>query len=137
MKKQTGWKPIPLSLKILFIVFILWSIGSVLNMTNLYESGAPFFGVFVYGIFAITIALLLDIVGPMTFLYALWKRKSWATVWAYSYISIFILNSIVALFTVREQLGLPQILVPMIASLIFFITIYLSKSYFIKGGEKL
>jgi len=137
MEKPTGWKPIPLSLKILFVVFILWSIGSVLNMPNLYESGAPLFGVFVYGISAITLALLLDIVGPMTFLYALWKRKSWATVWAFSYISVFILNSIVALFTVREQLGLPQILVPTIASIIFLITIYFSRSYFVKGGEKL
>ena len=130
IEKDKGWKPIPLSLKILFVVFILWSVGSVLNAPNLYKSGLPLFGVFVYGVTAILIALLLDIVGPMIFLYALWNRKSWAAIWALSYISAFILNSTVAFFTVREQLGLVQILIPTIASVIFFIVIYKKRSYF-------
>ena len=130
MGRKKGWKPIPLSLKILFVIFILWSVGSVLNAPNLYESGLPLFGVFVHGVTAILVVLLLDIVGPMTFLYALWNRKSWATVWALSYISVFILNSTVAFFTVREQLGLMQILIPTIASVIFFIVIYKKRSYF-------
>jgi hypothetical protein len=130
MGRKKGWKPVPLSLKILFVIFILWSVGSVLNAPNLYESGLPLFGVFVHGVTAILVVLLLDIVGPMTFLYALWNRKSWATVWALSYISVFILNSIVAFFTVREQLGLMQILIPTIASVIFFIVIYKKRIYF-------
>ena len=130
MGTEKGWKPIPLSLKILFVVFILWSIGSVLNMPNLYESGLPLLGVFVYGIISIFIAVLLDIVGPITFLFALWNRKSWAPLWAFSYIGFFILNSVVAFFTVREQLGLPQILIPMIANIIFFIVIYNKRRYF-------
>jgi len=130
MKKEKGWKPIPLSLKILFVVFILWSIGTVLNLSNLYQSGLPLLGIFTYGIVASLIAILLDIVGPMTFLYALWNRKSWAPKWALSYIGFFILNSIVALFTVREELGLVQILVPTIASVIFFAVIYWKRGYF-------
>ena len=127
---EKGWKPIPLSLKILFVVFILWSIGSVLNIPNLYESGIPFFGLFVYGFIASLIAILLDIVGPMTFLFALWYRKSWAAYWAFSYIGIFTLNSVVAFFTVREQLGLVQILIPLIANVIFFTVIYKNRNYF-------
>ena len=130
MEKEKGWKPIPLSLKILFFVFIFWTVGSILNAPNLYTSGLPLFGVFVYGITASIVVLLLDIVGPMTFLYALWNRKSWAAVWALSYISLFILNSAIAFFTVREQLGLVQILIPTIASVIFFIVIYNQRSYF-------
>ncbi len=137
MEKDKGWKPIPLSLKILFVVFILWSVGSVLNAPNLYTSGLPLFGLFVYGVTAILVALLLDIVGPMTFLYALWNRKSWATIWALSYISVFILNSIIAFFTVREQLGLMQILIPTIASVVFFIVIYKKRSYFEKKENKI
>ena len=130
MEKEKGWKPIPLSLKILFVVFIFWTIGSIFNAPNLYELGLPLFGTFVYGVTAGLVVLLLDIAGPMTFLYALWNRKSWAAVWALSYISVFILNSIVAFFTVREQLGFMQILIPTIASVIFFIVIYKKKSYF-------
>ncbi len=76
--RKKGWKPIPLPLKILFVVFILWSVGSVMNLPNLFETGLPLFGVFVYGITAALIVLFLDIIVPMTFLFALWNRKSWA-----------------------------------------------------------
>ena len=130
MKKEKGWKPIPLSLKIIFVVFILWSIGSILNLSNIYESGIPFLGVFVYGMVASFIAVLLDIVAPITFLFALWNRKSWAASFALSYIAFFIINGTVAFFTVRNQLGLPQILIPTITNIIFFVVIYQKRSYF-------
>ncbi len=129
-KKEIGWKPIPLPLKILFVVFILWLVGSVMNLPNLFENGLPLFGNFVYGMTAALIVLLLDIIGPATFLFALWNRKSWAPRWAFAYIGIFILNNTVALFTVREELGLPQILVPTIASLIFLAVIFWKRNYF-------
>ena len=127
---EKGWKPIPLSLKILFVVFILWAIGSVLGISTRYESGLPFLGVFVYGIVASLIVLLLDVVAPITFLFALWDRKSWAASFALSYIAFFILNSTIAFFTFREQLGLMQILIPTIANIIFFIVIYRTRNYF-------
>lgn len=128
--EKNGWKPIPLSLKILFVVFILWAIGAVLNAPNLFESGLPLLGVFIYGVPAILVVLLLDIIGPLVFLIALWSRKVWAAKWAFLYIGIFILNGVVAFFTVREVLGLPQILIPTIASIIFFIVIYRERNYF-------
>lgn len=130
MEKEKGWKPIPLSLKILFVVFVLWSIGSLFAIPTRYDLGLPFFGVFVYGIVASLIVLLLDVVAPITFLFALWNRKSWAALFAFSYIAVFILNSTVAIFTVREQLGLPQILFPLVANIVFFVVIYKTRSYF-------
>ena len=128
--KDKGWKPIPLPLKVLFVVFILWLAGSVMNLPNLYENGLPLFGNFVYGMTAALVVLLLDIIGPVTFLFALWNRKSWAAKWAFAYIGIFILNNTVALFTVREELGLPQILVPTIVSFIFLAVIFWKRKYF-------
>lgn len=130
VSRERGWKPIPLPLKILFVVFILWLVGSVMNLPNLFENGLPLFGKFVYGMTAALIVLLLDIIGPVTFLFALWNRKSWAPIWAFAYIGIFILNSTVALFTVREELGLPQLLVPTIASFIFLAVIFWKRNYF-------
>ena len=128
--KERGWKPIPLPLKVLFVVFILWLVGSVMNLPNLFENGLPLFGNFVYGMTAALIVLLLDIIGPVTFLFALWNRKSWAAKWAFAYIGIFILNNTVALFTVREELGLPQLLVPTIVSLVFLAVIFWKRNYF-------
>ena len=128
--KEKGWKPIPLSLKILFVVFILWSIGSVMGISARYESGLPFFGVWVTGIVAGLIVLILDIAAPITFLFALWKRLSWGSTFALFYIAIFILNSIVVFFIFREQLGLTQILIPTIANIVFFAVIYKERRYF-------
>jgi len=127
---EKGWEPIPLPLKILFVVFILWFVGSVMNLPNLYENGLPLLGRFVYGTSAVLVVLVLDIIGPMTFLFALWHRKPWAAKWAFVYISLFILNSIVALFTVKEELGLPQILVPTVVSCIFLVVIFWKRQYF-------
>jgi len=125
-----GWKPIPLALKILSVVLILWAIGAVMNLPNLLENGLPLFGVFVYGVLAVLVVLLLDIIGPITFLFALWNRTSWGPKWAFTYLGIFILNSAVAFFTAREQLGLPQILISTVASIIFFAVIYWKRGYF-------
>lgn len=130
IEKEKGWKPIPLSLKILFVLFVLWSIGSVFALPMRYESGLPFMGTFVYGIIASFIVLLLDIVAPITFLFALWNRKSWGVLFAFSYITFFILNSTVAIFTVREQLGLIPILIPTVFNIIFLIIIYTNRNYF-------
>lgn len=128
--ENTGWKPMPLPLKILSVVFILWIIGAVMNLPNLMENGLPLLGNFVYGLFAASIALLLDFLGPMIFLFALWNRKSWAVIWASAYIGFFVLNNTVALFTVRAELGLPQILGPTIVSLSFLAVIIWKRDYF-------
>jgi hypothetical protein len=128
--KNSGWKPIPLPLKTLSVVFILWSVGAVANLPNLMENGLPLLGTFVYGSSAVLIVSFLDILGPLVFLFALWTRKPWAAKWAFTYIGLFVLNSIVALFTVRAELGVPQIMGPTIASLIFLAIIYWKRDYF-------
>ncbi|TFB10165.1 hypothetical protein E3V55_06455 [Candidatus Marinimicrobia bacterium MT.SAG.3] len=128
-RTEKGWKPIPLSLKILFVVFVLWAIGSVFAISERSESGLPFFGMYLYGSYASLIVLLLDVMAPLTFLFALWNRKSWGVSFALTYIAVFILNGVVAYFTVREQLGIPQILIPSIVNVIFLLVIYKTRSY--------
>jgi len=128
--REKGWKSIPLPLKILFVLFVLWMVGAVMNLPNLYQNGMPLFGTFVFGMNAVLLPLLVDILGPVVFLFALWTRKSWAANWAFIYNGIFIINNTVAFFTVRDELGLPQILTPTIASLIFLAVIYWQRNYF-------
>ncbi|MBL4872590.1 MAG: hypothetical protein JKY41_04165 [Rhodobacteraceae bacterium] len=127
---KTGWKPIPMALKVLFVVLALWSFGAVMNLPNLMNNGLPLFGVFVFGTPAFLVVLLLDFIGPLTFLYALWNRKEWAAKWAFTYMGIFMLNSVVAFFTVGDQLGGPQILIPTVVTAIFVAVIYWKRQYF-------
>lgn len=130
LRQEVGWKPIPSPLKILFVLIALWSVGAMMNLPNLLESGLPLLGVFVHGSSAFLVVLLLDIIGPLIFLYALWNRKPWAAKWAFAYIGLFIINSAVAFFTVRDQLGLPRILVPTIVSMMFLAVIFWKRAYF-------
>ena len=130
MTKVKGWKAIPLLLKIIFILSVLWIIGSVMQLSLRYKTGLPFFGVFVHGIAASLIVFVLDILGPVLFLFALWNRKAWGVLVAVLYLGIFILNSIVAFFTVGDQLGFMPIFIPLLVNSIFLSIIYYKKSYF-------
>lgn len=129
--KQTGWKPIPLSLKILSVVMVFWAIGSLMNLSNLKENGLPLLGTFVFGFGAFLVVLFLDIIGPGIFLYGLWNRKSWGVKWAFFYIGLFIINGIVALLTLSHELGLAQILVPNFVSMVFLFVIFWNRTYFV------
>ncbi len=129
-KSEQGWKPIPISLKILFGVLVFWTFGSIMGLSMRYESGLPFFGIYVYGIIAGLVVVLLDIMAPLTFLFGIWTRKSWAPKFAFTYMSIFTLNGVVAFFMYREQLGLMQILLPTIVNIVFMGVIYSSRDYF-------
>ena len=81
ISRPTGWKPIPLALKVLSVVMLLWAIGSAMNLSNLMENGLPVLGTFVFGIGALLVVLFLDFIGPAVFLYALWNRKPWGVKW--------------------------------------------------------
>ena len=130
MRIEKGWKPIPLSLKILSIVFLFWSVMTLVNIKFAFDIGYPIFGIIFDGALGVVIALLLNFLAPLIFVYALLNRYSWGPKYAMTYISFFIINNTVALALLQVQLGLPQILFPLIANVIFFIVIYKTRSYF-------
>ena len=130
MIEKKGFRSLPLSLKVVFVLSILWAFGSVMNMSNLVTNGLPFMGVFVFGIAAASVAIVLDIIGPIIFLYGAWNKKSWAPKVAYAYMGIFILNSVVAFFTVRETLGIGPVTIPGVVTIVFVSLIYRARSYF-------
>jgi hypothetical protein len=124
-----GWKPIPLSLKILSIVLILWALMSVSVLFTMPDRKIAFFGLLLTGLSANIVVLLLDLISPLLFIYALWNRLKWGANFGMLYNAVFILNNIMALFTFREVFG-NGIYFPLIASLIFFFIIYRHKNYF-------
>lgn len=131
---QTGWKPLPFSLKIVFGLLVLWVIGSFLALPQRYEIGIPFMGIFINGLPAGLTVLFLDIIAPIFFLYAIWKRRKWGPLVAYIYIAIFIVNSLVAYFTLPQEmaqiLGGPAMLIPAVFEGIILSIIYISRKYF-------
>lgn len=128
--QNRGWKPLPLALKIIFVVFVIWIIGAVSGIPARYESGIPFFGFFVRGATAVVIVSLLDILAPAVFLGAMVLRKAWAPFFALAFIAIFVLNGVAAFFTVREQLGIMPILIPTLVEAVFAAVIVWKRNYF-------
>ena len=124
-----GWKPIPLSLKILSIFLFLWAVMSIVVLVTSPEREIAFFGFLLKGTPSAIVIVLLDFISPLIFLYAMWKRLKWGASFGMLYNGIFILNSIVALFTFREVFG-NAIYFPLIASTIFFYIIYRERNYF-------
>lgn len=127
---EKGWRPIPMPLKVLAVLMVLWSLGSLLNLPNLMVGGLPLLGAFVYGPAALAVVLVLDFAGPLGFLYALWTRKAWGVPWAFLYIGLFLINSLVAVATVRDKLGTGPVLAPVVASALFLAVIYWKRAYF-------
>jgi hypothetical protein len=129
---KTGWKPIPLSLKILAGVFIFWSVMAVITIGMIAESGFPFLGMLITGLSAVIIVLLLNVVAPITFLFGLWNRKSWTAKFGLSYIGFFLLNSAIAYAVLAGQFVSAPFYFPEVANVIFFVVIYKTRIYFEK-----
>jgi hypothetical protein len=91
--KDKGWKPIPLSLKILAGFFIFWSVMTLFTIKFAYDIGYPILGIMFDGIIGFIIAFLLVFLAPLIFVYALWNRYSWGAKYAMMYISFFIINN--------------------------------------------
>ncbi len=125
-----GWKPIPIVLKIFSILILLWTIGSILNIPQRYSDGLPFFGMFLSGLGAVLVVALLDIFGPLFLLLGIWLRKPWAPIVAYVYMGVFLLNGIIALFTVIDIYGPLPIIIPNLVELLFLIVILFHRKYF-------
>jgi len=124
-----GWKPLPLSLKILSIILLLWAAMSVAVLVMMPDRKIAFFGFLLTGTNANIVVLILDFISPLLFLYAMWNKIKWGANFGMLYNGIFILNNLVALFTFKEVFG-NSIYFPLIVSLIFFFIIYRERSYF-------
>ncbi len=128
---EKGWKPIPKSLKILSCVFVFWAVMTLPNIKFALNVGYPLVGVIFNGALGVVIALLLNVLAPLIFVYALWNRYHWGLAFAMTYIAFFIVNNTIALIWLQKQIGLPEILFPLLANVVFLGVIYRTKKYFL------
>lgn len=126
---MSGWKPLPISLKILSVILFLWALMSISVVIMMPEREIAFFGFMLTGVAAAIPVLILDVISPFLFLYAMLKRLKWAANFGMLYNGIFILNNIVVFFTMKEVVA-NAIYFPLIASSIFFLIIYRQRNYF-------
>lgn len=126
---MNNWKSLPVLLKILSVVLLLWVIMTFIVVITMPDREIAFFGLLLKGMSATMFVLLIDILSPLLFLYTMWKKIKWGAYFGMLYNSVFILNCIIALFTFKEVFG-DAIYFPLIASIIFFSIIFKERKYF-------
>lgn len=124
-----GWKPLPTSLKVLFVVLLLWVMMTIAVSVSMPDRQIAFLGMLVEGISATIVVLVLDIISPLVFLYATWNKIKWGAAFGMVYNGVFILNCIIALVLFKDVFG-DGIYFPLIAGIIFFSIIFKERRYF-------
>jgi hypothetical protein len=150
---EKGWKPMPLGLKITFILFILSIFGFFMSFKSSFATGMMFFGAVIAGVPGVILSVILTGIGSFILLWALWNRPKWGWVYILSYFSYLLLNllfswinmsSIITriLATTSIPLAIPDaystislvysitFAFSMIFYIVFFILIYKQKPYF-------
>ena len=126
---MTGWRPLPLLLKVLFVMLVLWVAMSVMVLVTMPEREIAFLGLLLSGTAGALVVIVLDVLCPLAFLVAAWRRLGWGAAFGIFYNGVFILNNLIALLLFREKFG-NGIWFPLVASLIFVGIIVRERRYF-------
>lgn len=123
------WRALPILLKILAILLALWAAMSIAVLVTMPERQIPFFGVMLQAPASALVVALLDVLSPLAFLYALWRRLRWGATFGMAYNGVFILNGVFTLVLFRDVFG-NAAYPPLVASVLFFAIIYRQRNYF-------
>ena len=150
-KRRTGWKPLPISLKVLFVILVIGFFSSIRYVSSIKISGYPLFGINILGISGMAIFILLNFAASLLFLYGMWRREK-ATAWyGIGYFLFFMVNGLISLTTLRARIPLIKqqfgfefpgmdefiynssvigILIGVVINFIFLALIYANRKYF-------
>ncbi len=126
---MNGWKPLPILLKVLFVLLLLWVAMSIAVLVGMPEREIAFFGLILMGVPGMVVVIALDVLAPLTFLHAAWHRLGWGAAFGMLYNAVFIVNNLIALVLFQEKFG-NGIYFPLVASLIFLAIIARERRYF-------
>jgi hypothetical protein len=89
-----GWKPMPVILKIIWILTLVGAVLSILVIFSVYNSGFEIMGFTVYGLWAVNMQFFLELAIPVLILVAMIKRWKWAWILGAGYFLFFAVNAI-------------------------------------------
>ncbi|MCX6774868.1 MAG: hypothetical protein NTY99_02135 [DPANN group archaeon] len=151
MEKTKGFMPMPLSMKILFVLFLIGLIMSFFLLPTILTTGVSFFGMILTGVPGI-IALLFVIALQLIFIISLWNRYPWAWKYGLAFMLYSVVNSILSMLTVPAKIeeSFAQLayiqgtteaaksvaVISAVAGTIFSIVIYSIFAYFIYRHRK-
>lgn len=96
--RATGWNPMPLSLKILFILVVYSSIASLFGLFTTPIIGMSLFGFVFTGILGVLFLLIMSGANAVLAV-AMWKRYTWTFMYAVAFYVITGINAVLSIFT--------------------------------------
>jgi hypothetical protein len=103
MEKTKGFMPMPLSIKIIFVLFLIGMIFSFIALPFISTTGASFLGVTLTGALGVVV-LLFAIVLQLIFIISLWNRYPWAWKYGIAYLVYGLVNSMLSMLSLPAKI---------------------------------
>lgn len=101
---NSGWKPLPVILKIIFVVLAIRVFFSIFSIAPSFDKGFDFFGYTLYGLYAINVVFIFKILLPLIIMFVMHKRKSYTWIAAAIYFFVISLSIFLTLTNMTDML---------------------------------
>ncbi|MEK6871303.1 MAG: hypothetical protein AABX16_00195 [Nanoarchaeota archaeon] len=142
MHHEKGFRRLPLSVKIIFVVLTLGMISSFFYINYIAQSGYPLLWITLSGTNAIIALFALNFLCTLLLLFGIWQRAAWTWEYGMLYFGFFALNGIISAGSLFNTLyfapmqnfealvNLFAVIFGIILNSIFLIIIYRKRFYF-------
>ncbi len=98
-----GWKPMPVILKIIWILLIVEAFFAILTIASVYGNGFDFMGFSLYGMLALDIFFVAKIALPVVLIIGMHQRYGWIWIVAVAYYFLFAVNGFASISNLGEM----------------------------------
>lgn len=102
MELKKGWAPLPVMLKIIWILLLIGVVFSIPALFTASAAGYTLFGKTVYGLWAANLMFLVNLLLPIFLIIAMMKRYTWTWIYGVGLYLVMIANELLMLSTISE-----------------------------------
>jgi len=162
MERHTGWKPLPILLKIIWVLLLVGVVFSIPALFTAPAAGYSLFGYNVFGLWAANLMFLVNVIMPVLLIIAMMKRYSWTWIYGCGLYLFMILNELFMLKGLDQMVdlilaGLPEeyfeivpdirglvygsaiagVIIGVLADVFFMLMFFIKRNYFIRKDTDL
>ena len=97
MQMETGWKPMPVIIKIFWIIMIVDAFFAIFSIFSVYSAGFDLVGIPFYGLPAVNIVFFLNLVLPILLIIGIYKRYRFVWIAIAVYFVFVAVNSLMTI----------------------------------------
>jgi hypothetical protein len=112
MNRPTGWKPLPIVLKIIWILLLIGAVSSIMGVFSAPKVGFTFLGFDLYGKWAANAMFFSSILLPVLLLIAMMRRFRWTWIYGVGMYVLVIVNGLMSIKTLDKTVEIFMQLLP-------------------------